>query len=317
MVSVFLLYSCVISAAFFASKVAASDTPKIIAITSGASPVYDQVVEQLKKSLAASCRDESQTCLMVGKVVKATQPTETIVSQINETPTDLIITLGTRAATTIAGSTIKIPTLYTLLPETAFKKLPNCCQLQNSSIFLNQPLDRQIRLITTALPQHKRLGVIYGPSSQHAEADIKRLTEKAGLQLESVVIKNRDGVGAALRRLLKKVDVLLALPDPEVYSKQTVFNILLSSYHQGVPVIGFSKGYVKAGALLALYSSPEQIGQQLADVVKRYFSSKQRHLPPPQYPANFSVLRNKNVARSFKIPLPAEKDLHSAVLNKQ
>ncbi len=312
-----LLYCCTILALFITSNVAATAPAKIIAITSGTSSIYDQVIEQMNKNLEATCTDKSIACLKVDQVIRASLNTEDMASLTSRVAPDLVITLGSRAARDVATASIKSPTLYTLLPESTFNNLPNCCQPQKvSSIFLNQPLERQIHLIKTALPQRTRLGVIYGPSSQHTAPHIKALAEKAGLHLESVVIKNRAGVGAALRQLLKRIDVLLTLPDPEVYSKQTVFNVLLSSYHNGVPVVGFSKGYVKAGALLALYSTPEQIGHHLADVVQQYFSSGQQHLPPPQYSTYFSVVTNKSVARSFKITLPTEKVLRNSLLDK-
>ncbi len=308
-----LLYYCIFFSLFVVTNVAASP-PRIVVITSGTSPVYDQVIEQLNRALTDTCTDKGMDCLTVDQVVRATDETEEIASVIDTS--NLIITLGTRAAKIVADSSINIPTLYTLLPESIFNKLPNCCSLNRSAIFLNQPLDRQINLIRTALPKHKRLGVIYGPSSRYAEPHIKVLAKQAGLQLESVTVDSRAGVGAALRRLLKRIDVLLALPDPEVYSKKTVFNVLLSSYHNGVPVVGFSKGYVKAGALLALYSTPEQIGRHMAEVVQQYFSSGQQQLPPPQYPEDFSVLINESVAHSFKIRLADEALLRNLVLDR-
>lgn len=311
-----LLYYCMFSALFVVTKVAASASPRIVAITSGTSPVYEQVIEQINRTLTDTCTDKGMACLTVDQVVRATDETKDIVSIVGENSSNLIITLGTRAAKSVADASVNIPTLYTLLPESIFNKLPNCCPLKTSAIFLNQPLDRQIDLIRTALPKHRRLGVIYGPSSRYAEPQIKALAKRAGLELESVMVESRADVGAALRRLLKRIDVLLALPDPEVYSKQTVFNVLLSSYHNGVPVVGFSKGYVKAGALLALYSTPEQIGRHIAKVVQQYFSSGQQ-LPPPQYPEDFSVLINESVAHSFKIRLPAETLLRDSVLDRQ
>lgn len=303
---------------FITTNTEASSPAKIIAITSGTSPVYDQVIEQLNKSLEATCADKPIACLKVDHVIRVLHNAEELASLTSTASPDLVITLGSRAAKKIAASSISPPTLYTLLPESTFNSLPNCCEPHKvSSIFLNQPLERQIHLIKAALPQHKRLGIIYGPSSRHAASHIKELAAKAGLLLESEVVENRAEVGAALRRLLKRIDVLLALPDPEVYSKQTVFNVLLSSYHNSVPVIGFSKGYVKAGALLALYSTPEQIGHHLADVVQQYFASGQQQLPPPHYSTDFSVLTNKSVARSFKITLPTENALRNSLLDKQ
>ncbi|MCF6282094.1 MAG: hypothetical protein L3J28_07765 [Candidatus Polarisedimenticolaceae bacterium] len=313
----FLLGCSVISSLVVSNMAVASERPKIIAVTSGTTPVYDEVLDHLNKKLLASCVESASLCLSVSQVVRVSDKSEDIAPLIVKAAPDLIITLGTRAAKSVADSVIKTPTLYALLPESAFNDLPKCCQVKIGALFLDQPLERQIRLIDSALPGHKRLGVLYGPSSKYEQNRVAQLAKQAGFQLESVVVENRAGVGVALKRLLQRIDVLLALPDPVVYSKQTVFNVLLSSYHNGVPVIGFSKGYVKAGALLALHSTPMQIGEQLADVLGEYFASEQRYLPSQQYPANFSVLMNGSVARSLKITLPDKEKLHKSVAGAQ
>ena len=287
--------------------------PKILVVTSGDSPVYDQVIDHLNKSLGTSCPDRVPTCLKVDEVVRASDERPVSTRRIINAQPGLLLTLGTRAAKSVAASQIKTPTLYALLPEVAFHALPECCQTEVSALFLDQSLDRQIRLISTALPDFKRLGVLFGPSSRNLQGELQGLAASVGLQLESEMVTSRKEVGSALKRLLRRSDLLLALPDPVAYGKQTVFNVLLSSYHSGVPVIGYSQGYVKAGALLAIHSTPQQIGQQLADIVSHYFASGAQHLPAPQYPTYFSVSINKNVARSFNIALPDEEMLRKRV----
>ena len=284
-----------------------TDAPGIIAVTSGKNPVYDQVIEHLNRVLGTNCSKQRPHCLRVEQMVLTS---DEIARRITAAQPDLLISLGSRAAKRVAASLKTIPTLYALLPKSIFETLPECCQGSVSALYIDHPLDRQIRLIRAALPSDKRLGVLYGPSSRTMEKELQGLTSRAGMQLESELVMNRKGVGAALKSLLKRVDLLLALPESVVYSKQTVFNLLLSSYHNSVPVISFSEGYVNAGALLAIHSTPEQIGQQLAEMVKNYFSSGQQSLPQPQYPAYFSIAINKSVARSFNLNLPDEDTLH-------
>jgi hypothetical protein len=45
-----------------------------------------------------------------------------------------------------------------------------------------------------------------------------------------------------------------------VFNSQTAGSILTAAYRRQVPLTGFSPAYVKAGALLALYSTPAQVG---------------------------------------------------------
>jgi hypothetical protein len=56
------------------------------------------------------------------------------------------------------------------------------------------------------------------------------------------------------------VDALLAVPDPLVFNSQTAANILAAAYRRRIPLIGFSPAYTRAGALVSLYSTPDQIG---------------------------------------------------------
>jgi ABC-type uncharacterized transport system substrate-binding protein len=105
-----------------------------------------------------------------------------------------------------------------------------------------------------------------------------------------------------LKKVLADADVLLALADQQVFNPQTIQNILLASFRAQVPMVGFSPAYVRAGALLAIFSTPEQIGRQSAALAKDVLQGK--GLPAtPLYPSNFSVMVNDHVARSLGLSL--------------
>ena len=97
--------------------------------------------------------------------------------------------------------------------------------------------------------------------------------------------------------------MLLVIPDSEIYSSSNVRNILMASYRAKVPVIGISQAYVNAGELCAIFSTPEQIAEQAAEIITSF--AKNRRLPEPQYPASFSIGLNQPVARSLGIELPS------------
>jgi len=72
-------------------------------------------------------------------------------------------------------------------------------------------------------------------------------------------LRSKDTLFSDLDELLIDSDVLLAVPDSEIYNSNSIRNILLSSYRRGIPLVGFSQAYVKAGALCAIFSTPEQL----------------------------------------------------------
>jgi len=86
-----------------------------------------------------------------------------------------------------------------------------------------------------------------------------------------------------------------------VFNSETAANILMAAYRRQVPLVGFSPAYVKAGALLALYSTPAQVGTRGGDVLRQNLAG--RSLPPPQWSREFTVKVNQDVARSLGFAL--------------
>jgi len=121
-----------------------------------------------------------------------------------------------------------------------------------------------------------------------------------------------SGVYAALQRVLQSSDALLALPDPVAFNASTAYGMMLTTYRAQVPVIGFSEGLVKAGALLGLYSTANQVGRQGAEIAGRILSGDSG-LPAPQYPRYFTVRANHAVARSLGISLEDDATLAAGV----
>jgi hypothetical protein len=108
--------------------------------------------------------------------------------------------------------------------------------------------------------------------------------------------------GGDINRLLNQVaesDVLLALPDSEVYNAENFRNILLSTYRHKQGVVGFSGDMVKAGALATTYSDIEDIDAQVAEIAASYVAGGE--LAAPQFPRYFRTVINEGVARSLDV----------------
>jgi ABC-type uncharacterized transport system substrate-binding protein len=172
-----------------------------------------------------------------------------------------------------------------------------------TALYLNQPLTRQVELIRLALPKVRRVGVLWGDESRSQQAVLESVLQSRGLKLVSAHAKPAIPIFAELKTVLEESDLLLALPDPQVYNSASIQNILLSSFRAQVPMLAFSPAYVRAGALLALHSTPLQIGRQAGVVA--YAALQGRPLGAPQYPQDFSVSVNEHVARSLGLSLDA------------
>lgn len=195
------------------------------------------------------------------------------------------------------------PMLSLLVPRFAFERIADPGRLRAgtlSAIFLDQPPTRQLDLIRLALPEVRNLGMLVGAESKAQVVAFDRAAKERGLSLV-VAQAEADRLYATLQSMLPEVDLLVAVPDPAIFNSHTASNILMAAYRRQLPLIGFSPAYVKAGALLAVYSTPLQIGTRGGEMLRQALGS--RSLPQPQWPGDFVVSVNQDVARSLGVVL--------------
>lgn len=215
----------------------------------------------------------------------------------------ILISFGTRAAQTTAGMAPRALQLYSLLPRSAFEKLPHRSDdgRKTSAVFIDQPPARQMELLRLALPEWNRIGIIVSRDSSELGARLQASAKERRLRPIVELAPEESDIYKALQRLFVEPTVLVAVPDTALFNNRTISNILLTAYHHRSPVIGFSAAYVKAGALLALFSTPEQIGQQTGEAARIGLANG--NLPPPAAPKQFRIVTNTYVAQSLGIAL--------------
>ena len=217
----------------------------------------------------------------------------------------LVVTVGTLAAQTVLKMKISVPVLSTLVPRSSYRVISSDnAGARLSSIYLDQPLERRFRLIETLLPGSKNVSVVLGPSTVYMQNELQSLARIHRLRIKTEKMSPNQRLAAPLNRVLEDSNVFLAVADPVVSNRRTVQNLLLTTYRHRVPVIAYSRAYVKAGALAAVYSTPQQIGKQAGELVGGLVRSGNWTLPSPQYPKYFSVDINRQVAQSLGIHVP-------------
>src|SRR5690606_16678836 len=112
-----------------------------------------------------------------------------------------------------------------------------------TAIVLDQPAARQMALLRYAFPHLRRVGILLGPESRARQANLEKAAAEQGLQANVYKVEGEAELYPALRRALEENDLLLAVPDAAVYNGGTIQNVLLASYRQRIPVIGFSPAY--------------------------------------------------------------------------
>lgn len=228
--------------------------------------------------------------------------------------TNLVVAVGVRAAEALATQPGRPPVLAVLVPRgwylrTGRHRLSDGGSRAVSAIYLDQPFERQAKLIHLAFPEVRRVGVLLSLDQGWLAAELSDALRLQQLSLIKVTLVAGDRLITPLERVLTESDMLLAVPDPQVFNRNTAQSIFLTSYRYRDPVMGYSHSMTRAGALLSLYSLPSQIGRQAAEWARNALNNLPVRLPDPDYPAYFDISINQQVARSLGFTLPTEDEL--------
>lgn len=234
----------------------------------------------------------------------------------------MIVTVGSEALAMVLASKPPLPIFSVLSRKNTVQTLlkTNHCSMDSphrpiTAIYLDQPLERQIHLLQSILPQqrHLRIGILVGPNMLEEQRVLEKVAKQKKLSINMISIEKEENPISTLDNLLNNTDVILALPHPHIYNPANARGILLSAFHKQVPLIGYSRTYVNNGALAAVYSTTKQIAEQTAQQIQQIVAKKPLVFPPPQYPAEFAIAVNYQVARSLKIAIKSEANLKSTL----
>lgn len=230
--------------------------------------------------------------------------------------TGLIVTVGMKATGLVAAKT-SVPVLGTMIPKGGYEDLVARQKPPRkiSAIYLNQPWGRQLDFLHAALPERRKIGLLYSPDTRIDPMQLRQYVAARGGTLVAQQVDSAAQLFAGLEEVLASCDVLLATPDSMIYSSSNIRNILLTSYRRGVPLVGLSQAYVNAGALAAIFSTPEQLAEQTRETVISFARTAQ--LPEPQYPAMFSIAVNQQVARSLGIEMRAPEAIRKQMVKEK
>lgn len=300
---------------------------KILLLLSGDDKAYDEAARSLSSSLLRSAGralpfDIRRQVLPPEGAISLSRP-----DSLLDADYAVVVPIGTAASRAVKTAGGDTPVLNILTTKDAFDAVwspaGRSADRHVSAIYLEQPVSRQIRFIRLTLPRHTNCGVLLGRNSLGLKPDLGAAAAESRLHLNAIDISVARTPIDGIRDVIASNDVILAVPDAEVLTPNIAKWLLYMAYQKEIPVIGFSRAIVDAGALAAIYSTPEQIGRQAAEIILRAaLDARDKHgtawrLPPAQYPGYFEVAINESVARSLRIRVRSGSFLARSLLNQE
>lgn len=219
---------------------------------------------------------------------------------------DYIVSIGYNSAKNISKYNIPIPIIYALIPDNkSLKKIIACKKTTCYKVFINQPVKRYIELFNIIFPIGKQIVIASTKVNSTELRKIKAASKKIGIPYKEIHITQQSNIARTLINKLNENDVLLALPNHNIYNAHNAKSIILSTYHANVPIIAYSKAFSKAGALVSLYSNVDNIAETTASIINKIIINGSL-IQKEHYPANFTIKINYAVARSLNINIESE-----------
>lgn len=213
-----------------------------------------------------------------------------------------VVAIGPVAFTKIRQMNRDAPILALMVEKPFIKGYATRSPGQVSAIYYDVPLLRQALTGKFMLPQATRVALLASTESVERYEDLIDLLPAYNLQARLFIADSDDQLIPTLVRALTYGDFVLAGSDDAIYNPRNIKHILLTAYRRNKIVIGPSQAYVKAGVLASSYAPFPAMTEMAANHLKVYLAEGQ--FPDPDYPGEYRVEVNEQVARSLNIPLP-------------
>jgi len=202
----------------------------------------------------------------------------------------LVIAVGSRAATEVRAHRAGIPLVTTMVLRSA--------EADSSSghVDLEIPLAAQLGVMRALWPQRLRAGIIRNPAlSRFSSEALDARARKEGFTPVIVDCDRPAGLLKAMAALKGKVDFVLCLPDPDLYTPVTIKPLVLASLEGRLPLVGFTPAFVRAGAAAGIYPDYRDAGRQAAEMAQSLLRGEAAGAGAG--PRKFQVAVNQRVTR--------------------
>jgi len=283
-------------------SLAAADGGRVLVVADGDNALHQKVIAAFRQQLNAA------------EVLEVTQEA---LSRTALQDIELVVSLGALTRRDLSAIPSGVPLLYSLITESEWRNIADEDKAvhRQTALYIEQPPERMVRLVKSALPDRTRLTVALGPTSISKQLDVGRECQRQMLDCVVMRVTAKGDIERALDKAASRDKVLLVLPDAQVVNSSTAHNLILGAYRRGVALVGYSRALVKAGALMAVHSTPVQLGEDTAVMARTILHQQRTSLPPGRYPSRYSVSVNYQLARALDLELESEGALQQ-VLNK-
>ena len=227
---------------------------------------YSEAIEAFKQALPSSFNVTLEYDLQ-GDMAKG----RSLARRIRASDANIVLAVGLKAALAAKLEILDIPVIVCLVLDHEKYGLPTSNMVVLS---LNIPFGKYFKPLQKLAPRISRIGVLFDPQKTQGLRDqLEQDARMLGLTLVAQEVHSEQEVSGALKSLKSKVDALYLLPDSTVLTENTLDFLVSSTLEAHIPLIGFSAGLVRSGALTGAYLNYADLGRHAASLLPRLLAS--------------------------------------------
>lgn len=236
---------------------------------------------------------------------------QTIGAQFNQ-KNDMVVAISTPSAQAALNKVHTKPLFFTAVtnPTIAGLKGNNVTGVSDMS-----PVEEQVKLIKSLLPNAKTIGTIYTTSEANSTYLVKKFTKaanEAGYKVIAKGVTSVNEIASAMDSLSGNVDVLYTSKDNNIAS---AYSLIVSKANKAnLPIIGATKDFTLAGALAASGVSEYLVGHTTGEMIVEYLDGKTIKDLPITYIHKSELTINQEQMEKFNIKLNAQQKKDIEVL---
>jgi len=272
---------------------------EIVAVQSVRVGPYEEAIKGFKSTSHAR----------IHRIVMSETQGADVLREIKRIKPDMVLAIGRDALSTVKKiKSVPIVYLMVLNPQTVLSGESNI-----TGVSMNISPEKQLKAILDALPQTKRIGLVYDPNRT---ADFVKEAQHAAGKMGVTLLANETGsskeVPSAILDMKGKIDAFWMVPDVTVITPDTVEFLILFSMENNLPLLTFSEKYLELGAFMSTAIDPFDMGVQAWELAKNILRGKDGKSTQQVHARRMIVSTNLVVAGKLGIHLNLARALETS-----
>lgn len=219
---------------------------------------------------------------------------------------DVILTIATPAAISVATETTDIPIIFTAVTDAVSAGLVDSNEKPGKNITGTSdmvPIDKQTNLLLSIVPDAKTIGIIYNSSEENSVIQAKlakEAIEKKGVKVKESTVTSTNDVQQVMTALVGEVDgVYIPTDNTLANTMETVGEI---ARNKKLPIVTGSAEDVKVGALATYGLDYEKLGRQTGKLAVKILKGEAKPADlTVDTPTDLDLVVNEDMAKALGI----------------